>query len=269
MFLSVVLCLLLGATSTLSFTTTPSPLTALSKSTKTPTELALTEVEIPDEAMFARGEFLFWFFGASGGGGIGLSTLPKQFKRYQEAQKLRGVGPTNGGPTLGLPAALFGYPEDVCVADVQKIIQNPLSVKDIVKKYPEPPGGDYLAVNAGYINIRAFKQANANANPLAIQVVFDSFSQANDNVQPKVAQETLDLYKSGDLEALKSRLFVSKGATLAAASFLLFLLGLAGAVSFSDLYQGWFPDWPGGTNFPFSMFTEANGSPFNIPDYWI
>jgi hypothetical protein len=80
--------------------------------------------------------FVFrWFFGASGGAGIARSSFPRMYDATRYIQSLKGVGPTLGGPTLGL-SPLAGYPEDISRADIQKILNNKLTVTQIVQKYP-------------------------------------------------------------------------------------------------------------------------------------
>ena len=76
-----------------------------------------------------------WFFGASGGAGIARSAFPRMYNSVKTIQSLKGVGPSEGGPTIGLNP-LCGYPEDICIADVKKIANNKLSIEEIVVKYP-------------------------------------------------------------------------------------------------------------------------------------
>ena len=76
-----------------------------------------------------------WFFGASGGAGIARSAFPRMYNSVRTIQKLKGVGPTAGGPGVGLNP-LCGYPEDIPIADVEKIVNNKLSIEQIVAKYP-------------------------------------------------------------------------------------------------------------------------------------
>ena len=76
-----------------------------------------------------------WFFGASGGAGIARSAFPRMYNSVRTIQSLKGVGPSAGGPTIGI-SPLCGYPEDICIADVEKIANNKLSIEQIVKKYP-------------------------------------------------------------------------------------------------------------------------------------
>lgn len=55
---------------------------------------------------------------------------------FSKLQQLKGVGPTLGGPGMGLPAWLIGYPEDLRIADVEKIVHNKLTVRQMVTKFP-------------------------------------------------------------------------------------------------------------------------------------
>lgn len=230
----------------------------------TATSLRLTELELPVEAMTARGDCVFWFFGASGAAGIARSAFPDMFRRFTSLQKLKGVGPSKGGEMVGLNTLACLYPQDLYKADVDQVVQNPLSAAQIVAKFAVPD--NYLA-SKGYLHSDAFQQANANANPLAVRAVFETFGQGT--VDPVSAQEKLDTYKSGNLQAFKSDLTKNKVVGSAAIITLLFLLGIADIIAFSDVQQGWFPEWPGHKQFPLGMFLEQNGSPFTIPEYWI
>mmetsp|Transcript_21943 Transcript_21943/g.36288 ORF Transcript_21943/g.36288 Transcript_21943/m.36288 type:complete len:267 (+) Transcript_21943:43-843(+) len=258
---------LFGASSVLSFTLQNSAVVKTrheSKNSHQITKLRLAELEVPAEAMFARGDCVFWFFGASGAAGIARTTFPRMYDRFVATQKLKDVGPTLGGATMGI-SPLYGYPKDLCTADVEQVVNNPLTVGQVVADYPVE--NNYMS-SKGYLTAKAFVQANSQSNPLAVRAVFDAFAQSTDNVDPDVAQRMLDVYKSGDLGALKNNLAISKLFAVLGIATLLFLLGIADIIAFSDVYKGWFPDWPGGHNFPFGMM-EPDGSPFKIPDYWI
>ena len=79
--------------------------------------------------------FYSWFFGASGGAGIARGAFPRMYNNVQQIQALKGVGPTLGGDKVGL-SFLCGYPEDVCIADVEKICSNKMPVDKMVEKFP-------------------------------------------------------------------------------------------------------------------------------------
>ena len=57
------------------------------------------------------------------------------YSSVQTIQNLKGVGPSQSGPTIGVNP-LCGYPEDISIADVEKIVKNKLSIEQIVAKYP-------------------------------------------------------------------------------------------------------------------------------------
>lgn len=216
----------------------------------------------PNEGMEkARTDFPLWFFGAAGSGGVARQAIPKLWNEYQEVQKLKGVGPTLGGPTIGL-SPLAGYPEDISIQDLVQIVNNPLSIEQIVQKYPVE---DNMFSKKGYLTFPAYQQANEKYNPLAVRAVFDSFQRKA--VNPVEAQECIDEYRT-DLTRFKKNLASSNLVVIAALLTLLFLLGLADLATSTDFYYGWFPDWPGGVDFPSKLLTPE-GSPFAIPDYWM
>ena len=194
--------------------------------------------EIAAEVQDARGQFIFWLFGASGGAGIARSAFPRMYRSVRTIQSLKGSTPTLGGEKLGI-SPLCGYPEDLCVMDVQKVVNNKLTVEKIVEKYPVE--GSFLT-SKGYLAFSAFQQANKGANPLAIRAVFDTFAQSTDITDPRVAQEKLDLYKK-DVSELKGALLKSKLTGYSAIFSLLFLLGLADVVAFSHVKDGFFYYW--------------------------
>ena len=57
------------------------------------------------------------------------------YKDFTYIKGLKGVGPTKGGPTIGLNP-LTGYPGDISVADVEYILSNTKNVEQVVDKYP-------------------------------------------------------------------------------------------------------------------------------------
>eukprot|EP00542_Grammatophora_oceanica_P021190 CAMPEP_0194035898 /NCGR_PEP_ID=MMETSP0009_2-20130614/8310_1 /TAXON_ID=210454 /ORGANISM="Grammatophora oceanica, Strain CCMP 410" /LENGTH=214 /DNA_ID=CAMNT_0038677453 /DNA_START=35 /DNA_END=680 /DNA_ORIENTATION=+ len=201
-------------------------------------------------------------FGAAGSGGVARSALPRLIDEYFEVQALKGVGPTLGGPTIGV-SPLAGYPEDLRLKDVELIVNNPLNVDAIVQKYPIE--NNFLS-KKGYLTIDAFQLANAKANPLAVRAIFESF-QKNKAVEPQVAQRFLDEYQR-DPTSVKKNLVLNKVLVYSAVATLLFLLGLADVATATDFYRGWFPDWPGGLDFPRNLLS-SEGNVFTIPDYFM
>lgn len=248
----------------------PSSLNVAKPSTKRTTKLQLDffggaeTLVIPEDSEQSRIAFFVWFFGASGAAGIARSAFPRMYKQVRTIQSLKDEGPTKGGETIGI-SPLVGYPRDLSLADVDQIINNELSVEQIVSKYPVE--GNFLSAR-GYLTFKAFQEANANANPLTVRAVFDTFSTSTDVVNPEKAQEMIDEYQKS-VDSLKNKLLVSKMVGYASIFLLLFMLGLADTIAAGHAYTGWFPEWPGGKNFPMSMFTEEGGSLFNIFNYWI
>jgi len=211
----------------------------------------------------SRTAFFIWFFGASGAAGIARSAFPRMYNQVSYVQGLKGAGPTLGGENLGL-SPLCGYPEDLKVKDVEKILNMRMTVEQMVQKYPVE--GNFLS-RKGYLTFSAFETANRGANPLALRAIFDTFAQSTDVCAPDIAQQKLDAYKE-DMALINGALLKSKLAGYSAIAVLLFLLGLADIVAAGHAWHGWFPEWPGGENFPLSIF-NIETSPLTIPKYWI
>ena len=225
-----------------------------------PTKLNLVPESMSSDG--ARGLFFLWFFGASGGGGIAVSAFPQMIQNFKDVQGLKDVGPTLGGPKIGL-SPLCGYPQDLCLADVEKILKNKMSTEDMVKKGPK----DSFWAEKGYLRYEAFEQANKKCNPLAIRVVFDALTTSVSTVSPVIAQEALDSFRGeGGIEVFKRTLLLEKSKGYSAIAFLLFLLGIAATTCATSLAIGWFPDWPGNDNFPIGLVSPGF---WTIPDYWI
>ena len=239
----------------------------------TPTSTATTTTLLawfPYEGVeAARTSVPLWFFGAAGSGGVARAAIPGLIDEWKLIQKLKGVGPTKGGPTIGV-GPWVGYPEDVCLADLEAILSSKLTVEQIVDKYPIP---ENAFSTKGYLTLKAWKKANEKNNPLAAQLIFDSFGTSK-VVEPDVAQQKLDEYRTTtnnnkyDFAAIKSNVVTGKLTTVGAIIALLFLLGLADAATATDAYRGYFHEWPGGQDFPWSMFTDPEGAPWTIPKYW-
>ena len=185
------------------------------------------------------------------------------YNNVRTIQNLKGVGPTLGGEKLRLNP-ICGYPEDICRADVEKILNNKLSVEQIVEKYPVE--GNYLS-SKGYLTYQAFKEANKDANPLAVRAIFDTLNTSTDVCSPDVAQEKLDSY-SENIDLIKGELIKAKLLGFSSIFTLLFLLGLADVIAFGHARDGWFPDWPGLSNLPSSLFDPDIGLTA-IPKYWL
>ena len=199
----------------------------------------------------SRTQFFGWFFGASGAAGIARSAFPRMFEGVQYIQSLGGE-PSLGGDTLKLNP-LCGYPEDLSIKDLEKIVNNKLSIEQIVQKYPIE--NNFLS-KKGYITFAAFQMANAQANPLAVRAIFDTFAQSTDASDPFVAQDKIDSYKE-DISLVKGGLIKSKVTGYVAIFTLLFLLGMADVIAFGHARDGWFHYW------------KLSDGILNIPNYWI
>lgn len=215
-------------------------------------ELRVIPAEILNDVEASRTQFFGWFFGASGGAGIARSAFPRMFEQVQYIQSLKGSKPSLGGETLKL-SPLCGYPEDLSIKDLEKVVNNKLSIEQIAAKYPIE--NNFLS-RKGYITFPAFEMANKGANPLAVRAVFDTFAQSTDACDPFVAQDKIDAYKK-DISLIQGGLIKSKIVGYVAIISLLFLLGLADVVAFGHARDGWFHDW------------KLSDGILNIPQYWI
>jgi hypothetical protein len=207
----------------------------------------------------SRVAFFLWFFGASGGAGIARSAFPRMYNSAQAIKGMKGEGKTLGGEMLGLNP-LCGYPEDLSLADIDKIL-NGLSVEQLVENFPVE--GNFLSAK-GYLTYKAFKEANKDNNPLAVRAIFDSLNSSTEVCSPDIAQQKLDSYKE-DPFLIAAELFKAKAIGFSSIFTLLFLLGLADVTAFGHARSGWFPEWPGLTNFPTSFISDLK----EIPNYWI
>lgn len=158
------------------------------------------------------------------------------------------------------------YPRDFSKADLDKVLNNKLSVVKMVEKGPQP---NYLS-QQGYLCYQSFAFNNKGCNPLTVRAVFDAMS-TGDNVSPVVAQENLDDFRndsSSDRATFKNALLKTKLTGYSSIAFLLFLLGpIVGSTCLDALNAGWFPDWPGGDNMPWS-FVVGPGI-WTVKEYWI
>jgi hypothetical protein len=235
------------------------------------TKRFLSNVDMSDVES-ARKLFYLWFFGGSGGGGIAIAAFPEMYKRFMDMRSLGSSSSSSSNKAAGLGTAtekeetigispLCLYPEDLKLKDVQKILNNPMSVEKMVKLGPK----ESFWAERGYLRYEAFKAANRDCNPLAVRAVFDAFTTSTSTVEPDIAQNLLDSFRE-DLALFKNTLLWNKVKGYSAIALLVFLLGLAASVSLESLAAGWFPDWPGRYNFPLGLVDPGF---WTIPDYWI
>jgi len=217
--------------------------------------------DVAGDAESARGYFYFWFFGGSGGIGIAVRQFPQQLDNFKRLFTLANEGTSTGGETIGL-SPLCLYPRDIALGDLQKILDKKL-VRDVEKMVKVGPKPNYLS-EKGYLCYPSFADACKDCNPLTVRAVFDAMS-TGDNVSPDVAQAALDSFAS-DIGEFKNALLRTKLSGFSSIVFLLFLLGpIVGATCLDALSAGWFPEWPGNENLPWSLLSP---SVVNLPDYW-
>lgn len=278
-------------TATVMPTTRPHRTTTATTRTKfSNTRLFLDASELSPEQVAARTEFYIWIFGASGAAGVARSAFPRMYNNIREIQSYRDITTTTTTTTTTTRSAtaatvaaggrggvggsgdtmvginpLCGYPRDLAVKDVQAILQNKLSIDQMVAKYPVP---NNLWAKKGYITYQAFRQANTNIDPLAVRAVFDCFSQSTEVSNPEIAQAKIEKYKES-LDNFKKDLLYSKVVGWAAIVTLLGLLGLADIEAYTFAYAGWFPDWPGGRLWLQGGLWDPDTGLLAIPNYWV
>lgn len=212
----------------------------------------------------AQAYFYLWFFGGSGGAGVALRQFPVLLDKFKELKKLADIGPTQGGETVGISALCF-YPRDLSRADLAQVMGNKLSVERMVATGPKP---NYLS-EKGYLCYESFQAANKKCNPLTVRAVFDAMS-TGDIVSPDVAQACLDSFAndaSPDSAAFKNTLLKTKLVGYSSVAALLFLLGpIVGSTCLDAASLGWFPEWPGNDNLPWSLLIGPGF--WTIPEYW-
>lgn len=259
--LSILCCCLLVAASHAFVTTRPNLQVKKSSLTKTTKALNVIPEAFTDTPETARTYFYIWFFGGQGGATVALGQFPKQFAKFKSLFDMSEEGPTAAGETVGL-SPLCLYPRDISKADVDQVLSNKLSVEQMVAKGPKP---NYLS-EKGYLCFESFADANKKCNPLTIRAVFDAMS-TGDNCDPSIAQTKLDEFRS-DPSAFKNSLLKQKLAGFSSIAFLLFLLGpIVAETCLEAASFGWFPEWPGGNNLPWSLLIGPGF--WTIPEYWI
>jgi len=138
----------------------------------------------------------FWlcFFGATGSAAVGRAAIPKTIDAIKLNQSLSGK-PNSGGEDLGL----IGYPEPIYREDVEKVLNNPISMSEIAENYP------VKGRMPNMLQYESFAKVNPDANPLAVRAVFDSLVIGinKNSALPSTAEQNLAIYRT-DLEALKA-----------------------------------------------------------------
>jgi len=196
---------------------------------------------------------------------VAFGQFPQQYEKFRQLYAMSDDEPTQGGETVGI-SPLCLYPRDLSKADLDKVLSNKLSVEKMVEKGPKV---NYLS-ERGYLCYASFAFNNKGCNPLTVRAVFDAMS-TGDNVSPEVAQANLDEFASDSSPgraAFKNALLKTKLTGYSSIAFLLFLLGpIVGSTCLDALSAGWFPDWPGNDNMPWSLLVGPGV--WTIPQYWI
>lgn len=144
---------------------------------------------------------------------------------------------------------LVGYPDDVYSDDVMTIINNNMTVYDIVDQYP------IEGQLPGYLRFESLQKANPDVSQVAVRAIFDSIAVGvnKNSVAPRIAAEKFELYKQEGLESMTKNSRLSKTIGVTALVVLLTLLGSADYFALFHLFHGWFPEWSGTARLPFSL----------------
>lgn len=144
---------------------------------------------------------------------------------------------------------LIGYPEPVYSDDIMTILNNDMTVYDVVQEYPIP------GQLPGYLRFESLAQANSEVSQVAVRALFDSIAVGvnKNSVAPQKAVEAFEVYKREGLANMTKSSRLSKTIGVVALVFLLGLLGTADYFAIFHLFHGWFPEWSGTARLPFSL----------------
>jgi len=231
-----------------------------SATTATSSLNAFVDASLIQEMTNSRSAFGLYLFGSLGTAALGRSAIPVTIDRIKLNRALATEGESKeslGGSEMG-----YGYPGKVYENDVREVLDNPMSMQQIVMKYPIP------GKIAGFLSYEAFAKANPNSNPTAVKAVWDAFSVGINTkvVSPISAQKQFDIFQ-GDMDQIATRLTYGKIIGISAFLILLAGLGVADGYAAYHGWKGWFPTWPGLNNFPFSFVSIDTGL-LSIPKYY-
>lgn len=210
-----------------------------------------TAVQAMDAAMIAemqtaRAAFVLCFAGAIGTAAVGREVIPVTLREWKKVNALKGQGySTKSGEELDL----FGYPEPVYSDDVMAIINNPMTVNEMVNEFP------IEGQLPGYLRFESMAQANAETSQVAVRAVFDSIAVGlnKNSVAPSIAVQKLEDYRREGLDMMTKNSRLSKSIGVSALVILLGLLGAADYFALFHLFKGWFPEWSGTAGLPLSL----------------
>lgn len=194
----------------------------------------------------ARAAFVLCLAGALGTAAVGREVIPITLREWKKVKELKGQGVSSmSGEVLDL----FGYPEDVYSGDVMTIVNNNMTVYEIVDEFP------IEGQLPGYLRFESLQKANPDVSQIAVRAIFDSIAVGlnKNSVAPRIAAEKFELYKQEGLATMTSNSRFSKTIGVVALVVLLSLLGSADYFAIFHLFHGWFPEWRGTEGLPFSL----------------
>lgn len=202
---------------------------------------ALQEIEA------ARSAFVLCFAGAVGSAAVGREAIPVTYREWQKRNELKGKGTSLGGQDL----ELFGYPEPVYSKDVMSVLKNNMTVNEMMEAYPVE------GALPGYLRYESLAKANEGTSQMAVRAVFDSIAMGinKNQVNPFLAEQKMELFKE-DIGLLKENSQLTKTVGVTALVLLLSILGAADFFAVYHLWHGWFPEWHGFDQMPYSLFDE-------------
>ena len=146
---------------------------------------------------------------------------------------------------------LIGYPEPVYSDDIMTILNNNMTVYDVVQEYPIP------GQLPGYLRFESLAQANSEVSQVAVRALFDSIAVGvnKNSVAPIKAVEAFEVYKREGLANMTKNSRLSKTIGVVALVFLLGLLGTADYFAIFHFSTGGFPSGQGRRASPFRYWT--------------
>lgn len=219
----------------------------LNKEAPTTTAIGAIDAAMIEDMIISRSAFVLCFAGALGTAAVGREVIPVTLREFKKVAALKGQGYSSGS---GEQLDLFGYPEPVYVNDVMTIINNNMTVYDMVSEFP------IEGQLPGYLRFESLALANAEMSQVAVRAVFDSIAVGlnKNSVAPSVAAAKLESYQREGLDMMTKNSRLSKTIGVAALVVLLSLLGAADYFALFHLFHGWFPEWSGTPGLPFTLF---------------
>lgn len=228
-------------------------------------EVSTTAVGAIDGAMIqniaeARAAFVICAVAALGTAAVGREVIPVTLREWKKLNELKGQGQSS---MSGGKLDLFGYPEPVYADDVMSVVNNEMSVYDIVDEYP------IEGALPGYLRFESLAKANPDVSQVAVRALFDSIAVGvnKNTVAPQIFASKLELYKEEGLDTMISNSRISKLAGVAALVVLLGLLGSADYFSLYHLFHGWFPESSVTEGLPLSLLNFP--AYLELPSYFI